>query len=291
MNRYRNEFGNQRLGISSVRRLAGCKVALLLAMMFGVIVQSGNATLTVLGDSGYKTTGQVLATVSAPSSLHEMDHHSMYVWQLTGLPKTPLASVPDASWATLTFTGIYNWDTNPNRLYLWLFDKAKYSGTTLGTVATGVTSLGSGVTTFIDDPSQSVPDTLITDDFNISSDLGYNKLASKSSGIDLVPTGNNRTDGYGADGLWFAGPGHAVTYTYVFTPSQVTQLNAYLADGTIAFGLDSDCHYFDTNITFRMGTGTLSTVPEGSSLLPLLAIISGAGVVKLVARRRAEPAV
>lgn len=267
-------------------------------MLLGICLTGGlnsaQAVLTVLGDSGYSTTGTVQATVTAPATLTEMDHHNMYVWQITGLPRTGTSGVPDATWATITFTGIYNWDNNPNRLYTWLFDKAKNAGTTIGT-SNGVTSYGNGVTSFVDDPSQSSPDTNIKDDFAITSATGYGKLADSTHGIDLAPNGNTETDGYGADGLSFDGPGQATTYTLVFSGAALTALNSYLnADNIIALGFDSDCHYYDTSITFRMGTGSLnsnlSPVPEATAFFPLIGIVSLAGGAKYLRSRRSKGA-
>jgi hypothetical protein len=46
-------------------------------------------------------------------------------------------------------------------------------------------------------------------------------------------------------------------------------LNAHIADGTIAFGLDSDCYYFNTGITLDQRTASIPSVPRTGQLVLL----------------------
>ena len=65
--------------------------------------------------------------------------------------------------------------------------------------------------------------------------------------------------------------------TYVFTPDEVTALNAYLADDRIGIGFDPDCHYWNCGIGLE-----LTVVPEPASL----AMLGLGGVVMMIRKRR-----
>jgi hypothetical protein len=52
--------------------------------------------------------------------------------------------------------------------------------------------------------------------------------------------------------------------TYNFTPSQVTDLISYVADGNFGLGFDPDCHYYNNGITLTIET---AVVPEPSTML------------------------
>lgn len=85
------------------------------------------------GSGTPETTGQ---------DLGDLDHHNYYAWRISGLP-TSL----DLTSASITFSNLYNWDSNPNILFMNLGDTARATND-LGTYSTDawVVETGSGVT-------------------------------------------------------------------------------------------------------------------------------------------------
>src|SRR5687767_3041155 len=81
-----------------------------------------------------------------PSDLNDLDHHQVYTWGITGVD----LKGQQITGAKLTIKNISNWDSNPNILFVHLLDTARKA---------------SGVASFVDDPTNSVPVTDLTDDF------------------------------------------------------------------------------------------------------------------------------
>lgn len=191
-----------------------------------------------------------------PADLNDLDHHMVYTWRLDNLPTVSITS------ATLTFSNIANWDTNPNMLFIHLLNTAK----------------NPGVASFVDDPTNSVPVTDITDDFT---DTRYHNasdwlVAAGTKDYKLVQKSFTTTP---------------TTYVYTFSGTALTKLNNYINNGhNLAFGFDPDCHYFNNGITFSF-TGNvtpLSPVPEAQAFLPLTAIVGLAIGTQKLRRRRAS---
>jgi len=142
--------------------------------------------------------------------------------------------------ATLTFTAIQNWDGNANVLHLHLLDTAKYSG----------------VHSFVDDPTGAAPVTDFTDDF-ISS-----RYHAQSGWLVAAGT----SDTFLKDQSFTLTP---VTWTYTFTPVQLTALRADIANGdNLALGFDPDCHFFNNGVTLTLDTRT----PDTGSTLTMFGI-------------------
>ena len=80
-----------------------------------------------------------------PTDLNDLDHHLVYTWRIDNIN----LNGGTISSASLTFTNIANWDSNANVLHLWLLDTAR----------------NAGVSSFVDDPTNAVPETDMTDDF------------------------------------------------------------------------------------------------------------------------------
>lgn len=177
-----------------------------------------------------------------PVDLNDLDHHSAYTWRIDNI-NLGGATVTGAS---LTFTNIANWDTNPNILFIHLFDTAK----------------NSGVRSFIDASGVPVPTNQMADNFAspllasnplIANGTANTFLTSKS--FTMTPT----------------------TFTYNFTAAQLVALQSYIANGhNIAFGLDPDCHFFNDGVKFTM------SVPDGGTT----AVLLGLTMVGLVFARR-----
>lgn len=77
--------------------------------------------------------------------------------------------------------------------------------------------------------------------------------------------------------------GKTDTLTYDFKAlGLLTTLNTYLKNGTVGFGFDPDCHYYNKGISFKIET---APVPEPSSLLALVGGLSMGGF-SLLRRRK-----
>ena len=186
-----------------------------------------------------------------PVDMNDLDHHLVYTWRIDNISVSGMA----IAGATLTFTNISNWDTNPNVLHLHLLDSA----------------VNFGIGSFVDDPTGGVPVTDLTDDFT---DGRYhsdpNWLVRGGTGDTLLANPSFTTTG--------------VNYTLTFTPTQLQALASYIANGNdIAFGLDPDCHFFNDGIKFTM---TLTPVPEMDALYPIVGLLAALGLTHLLRRRR-----
>lgn len=186
-----------------------------------------------------------------PVDLNDLDHHSVYTWRIDNIN----LNGGTVSSASLTFTNIANWDNNANILHIWLLDTAK----------------NAGVSSFIDDPTNSSPVTDMTDDFL------SNRFHSNSNW--LVANGTNQL--FLADKSFTTTPG---TYTINFTPAQLAILQSYIANGkNIAFGIDPDCHFFNDGVKFTMN---ITPVPEMNALFPLIGLLAAVSSTHFLRRRR-----
>lgn len=204
----------------------------------------------------------VLTTLSYspnPVDLNDLDHHMIYTWRLDNLPKETVTS------ATISLSNVRNSDANANKLFGHLLDGA----------------LNAGVASFVDDPNTGGPVTDITDDFTNARNHG-------SSDWLLAP-GTGDTKLFGKSFTMTPS-----TWEYTLSGTELTKLNQYLSDGTIAFGFDPDCHYFNDgisfNMTFNASVAGASPIPEVSALLPLGGIMLLAVCMHGRVRRRSGDA-
>ncbi len=180
-----------------------------------------------------------------PANLNDLDHHVVYTWRLDNITVAP----SNITGASITFTNIRNWDSNPNVLHLHLLDTAK----------------SAGVASFVDDPTNQVPVTDFTDDF-IST--RYHSMSNW-----LVAAGTSDT--FLVDHSFTT---TGVTWTYTFTAGQLAALQSYIANGgNVALGFDPDCHFYNDGISFQL------TVPDTGTTLFLF---GGALAALLLLERR-----
>jgi hypothetical protein len=115
------------------------------------------------------------------------------------------------------------------------------------------TAKGSGVRTFVDDPTGAAPVVDFTDDFISTRYHGQSNW--------LVAAGTSDT--FLTDQSFTLSP---VTWTYTFTPAQLAALRSDVANGNnVALGFDPDCHFFNNGVQL-----TLST-PDNGNTFALLA--------------------
>ncbi|HET9831577.1 MAG TPA: PEP-CTERM sorting domain-containing protein [Vicinamibacterales bacterium] len=246
------------------------------------------AGFSLLGAATNASAASVIYSAQT-TNLTNMTHQNAYTWQLEGinLGNNTITS------AVLTFNGFFNWTSATNDPYniLWvdLLDTSTHTGN--GTIASMTDDTNSG-TLGIND---------VLDGFRFGPQ-GTNVSVVGSSG--LVTSGTSRTyfgssvngndsgvQGYGvAPGTLGnnAGPFGTTPVTWSITTTNSTVLTAlanYIANGAnIALGLDSDCHFGDTNITFQIyGTPNVqqSAVPEPGTML-----LVGSGLFAAYRRRR-----
>jgi hypothetical protein len=186
--------------------------------------------------AGVGTAGATSFTrMPTPSDLGDLDHTQVYSWRIGDIA---IGATDDVVSASLTFSNIYNWDSNANMLFLWLADTA---------INSGVRSVTDGDATIADYFAAS-PTALL------SSATSRAKLTQKS--FTTTP----------------------VNWTYSFTSSQLDSLEIYLRnDGRFALGFDPDCHFYNTGIKLEVETrpvpepGSMTLV--GAGLLGLAAAI------------------
>ena len=274
------------------RSLSSFSKAMLSAVAVIIGSVSANAAFT------YTFTPPIDPSTSA-SDLGDLDHHNAYGWILSGLDATKTYTS-----ASLKITNINNWDLTKNTLFIHLFDTLNTAPSGTGVLAT----VGSGnniVTSFQDVVTSQVPVTTISDAFSGSGILGTDLLTNPLRDTTVPVNTNNILLGTYVDGSFASVLGtvdgvSVQNYNSTYTPSAATQaanaaqsvtysfnalqlqkLNEYISggvsggdNGRIAFGFDSDCHYFNDGIEFTMISDVAPPpVPEPTTALAGLACL------------------
>lgn len=218
-----------------------------LALIAFLAVYAGHVTPAMATLAQVAAPSQTLTFQPNPADLGDLDHHLVYSWRIDNISVNSPVSVTSA---TLTFSNIANWDSNPNMLFAWLLDTATHSG-----VAT-VQDVDANQAPVVD-----IVDAFLSPISLVSNSTAKIKLFQKS--FTTTPT----------------------TYTFTFNAAQLATLSAYINNGhDVAFGFDPDCHFFNDGITFAM---TLTPIPEMETAVPAAALIAAAVLLEMRRRRRA----
>jgi hypothetical protein len=217
------------------------------------------------------------ATTTLVDTAHGgMSKTNIYSWGFSGLA-VPTGKV--ISSASISFSGIYNWDSGENRLDIDLLDSP---------LAANKSATGTIATSTVNSVSSDVPHAQWNDDFlHINSvtpsgtgDHRYDLTASGSAAYGMVSVGadhnstdntdhaaNDHTPIHGGTVDQFHSFGTTgVNYTYTLSTADLAVLTGYInSGGDFAFGFNPDCHYYDSGITMQISFA--SAVPEPGSIL------------------------
>jgi PEP-CTERM motif len=237
----------------------------------------------LLGAASTASAASVIYSATT-TNLTNMTHQSAYTWQLEGinLGNNTITS------AVLTFNGFFNWTSATSDPYniLWV-----------DLLNTGTSNVNGAITSATDDTNSGtlgINDVLDGFRFSGGTNVSVSGLVG-AGGSTYFGSSNNSADagvtGYGNPVGTTANNAGAfgttpVTWSITTTNSAVlTALANYIANGSdIALGLDSDCHFGDTSITFQIyGNSNVTTaaVPEPGTML-----LVGSGLFAAYRRRR-----
>lgn len=189
-----------------------------------------------------------MTTSPSPADLGDLDHDTLWTWRIDNID----LGGNEITSASLTLADIYNWQTEPNRLFIHLLDTVPNAGTAHRS-----------------DPNSNISDYFL----NPASSFAP---ASGSSNVLLVAPS------------FAGGQANKVDYTYTFTPEQLTILQSFIANNSnFALGFDPDCHYYNSGVSLQINT--IDNPEPGTSFLVGACLLLGAPLLRRIPRRGSRP--
>ena len=186
-------------------------------------------------------------TTIALGDVNDLDHHNAYT------RRRDFVTIADGQQlvaAQLHIENIANWDSNENRLFMWLFD----------------TAINATTASIVDDAVQGNADDI--SDYFAGTPTGL--VAAGTAGVKLTEASFTTS---------------AVDFDYAFNAGQVSALASYIANGSnFALAFDPDCHYWNDGVSLILTTRPRQ-VPEPASLSLLALALAGAASARRRARR------
>jgi len=180
--------------------------------------------LFVLGLTG-AASATLLPSSPSPPDLGDLNHDTLWTWRIDGLN---FGGHPILS-ATLTIAGVYNWQDEPNQLFIHLFDTVPNAGTAHRSEVSG------GIQDYFLNPASSFAPT-----------YGPSNILLVAPSLP-------------------GGEANRIDYSYTFTSGQLAILESFIAsNGDVALGFDPDCHFYNNGITFD---ATTVHTPEPASMV------------------------
>lgn len=203
------------------------------------------------------------------NDLWDLDHHEVITWNVAPTVSGYDRSQISFTSATISFKNIRNWNSEANKLHMYLLDT-----TTFG-----------GVKRFYDDNPTNPNVTDLTDDF--ANTRYHNGVDASGKAAPWVVAANSSKTFLESKSFTTT----ATNYTYTFTLSNLIALNQYFQnDGKLGLGFDADCHYYNDGVQFKVNyeisqlINPNSAVPEPNAMIGSLAF--GITLAGLLVRKR-----